>query len=641
MKEPHIEGVATHDDPESCAAIREGRREALTGARTGSVLSRENRQSGTPTQLLYAEGNTPRGRYREPPGGPARSETRSTYGTFSRENREVPRAPATDGEAGRVGKAHGRTPTMHARRKSDRPIVPAKSPNKEGQREPEDHGEPYTGTKVETPDTDKGAPTAPKASARANAEEMEGRGLAKGNTAEQNAHRTQCRGRAPSALNRVREAAARNKRMRFTALLHHVTKDRLRMAFCALRKDAAPGTDGVTWEQYAQHLEGNLQDLHGRLHQGAYRAKPSRRVYIPKADGRQRPLGIAALEDKVVQRAVVEVLNAIYEVDFLGFSYGFRPGRSQHNALDALEVALHRKVSWVLDADIRGFFDAIDHEWLVKFVEHRVGDQRVLRLIQKWLTAGVMENGKWTQSAVGSPQGATVSPLLANIYLHYVLDLWVQRWRKRHALGEVIIVRYADDFIVGFQHRMDADRFLAELRDRLAEFRLELHPEKTRLIAFGRFALRDRERHGQSGSPETFSFLGFTHICGRNLKAGRYQVQRKTMRKRMTAKLHEVKADLQRRRHLPIEDQGRWLRSVVRGHYAYYGVPTNYRALDSFRSTVARLWYRSLLRRSQKARLNWTRMNRVIAYWLPSATIVHPWPNQRFRVNTQGKSPVR
>lgn len=429
--------------------------------------------------------------------------------------------------------------------------------------------------------------------------------------------------------------------MRFTALLHHVSLDRLRMAFSALKKDAAPGTDGVTWEQYAQHLEKNLQDLHRRLHQGAYRARPSRRVYIPKADGRQRPLGIAALEDKIVQRAVVEVLNAIYEVDFLGFSYGFRPGRSQHNALDALEVALHRKMSWVLDADIRGFFDAIDHDWLVKFVEHRVGDQRVLRLIQKWLTAGVMENGKWTQSEIGSPQGATVSPLLANIYLHYVLDLWVQRWRTRHAHGEVIVVRYADDFIVGFQHRTDAERFLAELRDRLAKFRLELHPSKTRLIEFGRFALRDRERRGQAGSPDTFNFLGFTHICGRNLKAGRYQVQRRTMRTRMKAKLHEVKAEMQRRRHLPIPDQGRWLAAVLRGHCAYYGVPTNYYALDAFRSSVARLWHRSLLRRSQKSRLNWKRMSRVIARWLPSPTIVHPWPKQRFRVNTQGKSPVR
>jgi group II intron reverse transcriptase/maturase len=530
---------------------------------------------------------------------------------------------------------------MHAPGKSDRLRVPTKSSNKEARHGAEGHGGPYTGTKAETPDTDKGTPTAARASAVADAEGMEGRSLAKGNTGEQNAHRTQCRARAPSALDRVREAAARNKGMQFTALLHHVDVDRLRAGFKALRPGAAPGVDGVTWEQYAEHLEENLQDLHRRLHQGAYRPRPSRRVYIPKADGRQRPLGIASLEDKVVQRAVVEVLNAIYEKDFVGFSYGFRPGRSQHNALDALVVALHRKVSWVLDADIRGYFDAIDHEWLVKFVEHRVGDRRVLRLIQKWLKAGVMEDGKWTQSETGSPQGATVSPLLANVYLHYVLDLWVQRWRKQRALGEVIIVRYCDDFIVGFQHRTDAERFLAELRERLAKFRLELHPEKTRLIEFGRFALRDRERRGQSGSPETFNFLGFTHICGRNLKAGRYQVQRRTMRKRMTAKLREVKADLQRRRHLPIQDQGRWLASVVRGHCAYYGVPTNYPALDAFRSTVARLWHRSLLRRSQRSRLNWTRMSRVIAHWLPSATIVHPWPTQRFRVNTQGKSPVR
>lgn len=637
MKEPHIEGVATHDDPESCANAREGRSEALTGARTGSVLSRENKQSGTPTHLLYAEGNTSLGRYREPPCGPARSETRYTCGTFPRENRESPMALAADGAAGRVGKATGRTPTMNTLGQSDRPVVPTKSPNKAAPSQ----GGLYMGTKAETPDTDKKTPKASKTSVDAGEEGMEGRGLAKGNTDEQNAHRTQRRGRAPNALGRVREAAVRDKGMRFTALLHHVDVDRLRAAFKALKKGATPGVDGVTWEQYAEHLEGNLQELHRRLHQGAYRPRPSRRVYIPKADGRQRPLGIASLEDKVVQRAVVEVLNTIYEKEFLGFSYGFRPGRSQHDALDALGVALHEKVSWVLDADIRGFFDAIDHEWLLKFVEHRVGDRRVLRLIQKWLNAGVMEDGEWTQSKVGSPQGATVSPLLANIYLHYALDLWVQRWRKRRAHGEVIIVRYADDFIVGFQHHMDAERFLAELRDRLAKFRLELHPDKTRLIEFGRFALRDRERRGQVGSPETFNFLGFTHICGRNLKAGRYQVQRRTMRTRMTAKLHEVKAELQRRRHLPISVQGRWLASVVRGHIAYYGVPTNCHALDAFRSSVARLWHRSLMRRSQRSCLNWKRMGRVIARWLPSATIVHPWPHQRFRVTTQGKSPVR
>lgn len=608
MKEPHTEGVATHGDPESCAAARKGGGEALTGARTGSVMSRENRQSGTPTPLSYAEGNTTQGRYREPSSGPTRSKTRSTCGTSPRENREIPKVLITDGVVGRAGKADGRTAAMHALGKSDRPMVPAKPPNKAG------------------------IPAA---------EAAEGRGLAKGNTGEQNAHRTQSRVRAHSALDRVREAAARDKKMRFTALLHHVDVDRLRAAFRALKRDAAPGVDGVTWEQYAEHLEENLQGLHRRLQQGAYRARPSRRAYIPKADGRQRPLGIASLEDKVVQRAVVEVLNAIYETDFLGFSYGFRAGRSQHNALDALEVALHRKVSWVLDADIRGYFDAIDHEWLVKFLEHRIGDRRILRLIQKWLSAGVMENGVWTQNEVGSPQGATVSPLMANIYLHYALDLWVQRWRKTQARGEVIIVRYADDFIVGFEHRTDAERFLAALRERLAKFRLELHPDKTRLIEFGRFALRDRQRRGEIGSPETFNFLGFTHICGRNIKAGRYQVQRRTMRARLTAKLQEVKTETQKRRHLPIPDQGRWLAAVLRGHYAYYGVPTNYHALDAFRRTVARHWHRSLRRRSQRSRLNWDRMRRVVARWLPSAKIVHPWPKQRFRVTTRGKSPVR
>lgn len=608
MKEPHIEGVANHDDPESCVGGRKAGGEALTGARTGSVLSRENRQSGAPTPLSEAEGNMTRGRNRQSSGGPARSQTRSTCGTSSRENREIPRSPARDGAAGRTGKAIGRTPVMYDQGKSDRPIVPAKLPNNAGQ------------------------PAA---------EVVEGRGLAKGSTDEQNASRTQCRTSAPSALDRVREVAARNKGMQFTALLHHVDIDRLHTAFRTLKKDAAPGVDGVTWQQYAEHLEDNLRDLHRRLHQGAYRARPSRRAYIPKTDGRQRPLGIAALEDKLVQRAVVEVLNAIYETDFLGFSYGFRPGRSQHNALDALAVGIFQmKVNWVLDADIRGFFDAIDHGWLVKFVEHRVRDQRVLRLIQKWLTAGVMENGKWTESEVGSPQGATVSPLLANIYLHYVLDLWVQQWRKRHARGDIIIVRYADDFIVGFQHRTDAERFLAELRDRLAKFRLGLHPEKTRLIAFGRFAFLDRRRLGQTGSPETFNFLGFTHICGQQLNR-EFKLRRHTMRTRMTAKLLEVKTELQRRRHQPIPEQGRWLSAVIRGHTAYFGVPGNYDAVDAFRTGVARHWYRSLRRRGQRRPITWDRMRRHIARWLPPTHIVHPWPSQRLHVNTRGKSPVR
>lgn len=609
MKEPHIEGVATHDDPESCVGTREDVGEALTGARAGTVLSRENKQSRAPTPFFEAEGNTARGRKRESSGGPARSETRCTYGTFPRENREIPVPLAADGAAGRAGKADGRTPAMHGAGKSDRPIVATKPPNNAGQ-----------------------LPAA---------EAVERRGLTKGNMDEQNAPRTQSRTSAPSALGRVREAAARNKAMRFTALLHHVDVDRLRTAFHALKKDAAPGVDGVTWEQYAEALEANLADLHRQLHQGAYRARPSRRVYIPKADGRQRPLGISSLEDKVVQRAVVEVLNAVYETDFLGFSYGFRPGRNQHNALDALHIGIrHRKVNWVLDADIRGFFDAIDHGWMVKFLEHRVGDRRVLRLVQKWLRAGVMEEGKWAESKVGSPQGATVSPLLANIYLHYALDLWVQQWRKRQARGAVIIVRYADDFVVGFQHRNDAEQFREDLRERLAKFRLELHPDKTRLIAFGRFALQKRQNRGKSGSPETFNFLGFTHVCGCT-RAGAFLLARRTMRKRMTAKLHEVSAEMQRRRHHSIADQGRWLGAVLRGYYAYYGVPTNHHALDSFRTAVARNWHRSLRRRSQRRRLDWRRMSRVVARWLPSAHIVHPWPEQRFKVITLGKSPVR
>lgn len=429
--------------------------------------------------------------------------------------------------------------------------------------------------------------------------------------------------------------------MRFTALLHHVDIDRLRVAFHALERGAAPGIDGVTWEQYAEHLEENLRDLHGRLHRGAYQAKPSRRAYIPKVDGRQRPLGIAALEDKVIQRAVVEVLNAIYETDFLGFSYGFRPGRSQHDALDALAVGIfRRKVNWVLDADIRGFFDAIDHGWLVKFLEHRIGDQRVVRLVKKWLAAGVLEDGTWARSEVGSPQGATVSPLLANVYLHHALDLWVQRWRSKEARGDLVIVRYADDFIVGFQHRSDAERFRVELSQRLAKFGLELHPEKTRLIAFGKFALSNRRERGLNGKPETFNFLGLTHICGRS-RAGRFLLLRHTESRRMTAKLHEVTDQLLRRRHRPIPEQGAWLGAVVRGHIAYYGVPTNGHGLGAFRTQVARRWCRALRRRSQRHRLTWTRMNRLVQRWLPPARIKHPWPDQRFDVRTRGRSPVR
>ena len=453
---------------------------------------------------------------------------------------------------------------MNGAGKSDRPIVPGNPANKDGScRRRRGYGEPYTGTQAETPDTAKGEPTVTPAGSNRAAERVEERGLAKGNPHQQNAPRTLRRAGALSALERIRQAARRDRTLRFTALLHHVYNPAmLREAYFRLKREAAPGVDRVTWRQYGRDLEGNLLDLSGRLKRGAYRAKPVRRVFVPKTDGRQRPLGVTALEDKIVQRATVEVLNTIYETDFLGFSYGFRPGRSQHNALDALYVGLlTRKANWVLDMDIRGFFDAIDHGWLVKFVEHRIGDRRVVRLIQKWLSAGLLEDGTRTRSEQGTPQGGSASPLLANIYLHYVFDLWVRRWRQTQARGEVIVVRYADDIVVGFRHRSDAERFRAELTERLSKFALELHPDKTLLIEFGPFAAENRRRRGQ-GKPETFDFLGFTHICGTKWSDGRFTVLRQTMRERLQAKLGQVKTELRRRLHDPVPEVGSWLRSV-------------------------------------------------------------------------------
>jgi group II intron reverse transcriptase/maturase len=471
-------------------------------------------------------------------------------------------------------------------------------------------------------------------------EAMEGRSLAKGNMEEQIAPRTQSRISAPNALDRVHEAARKDRKKRFTALLHHVTIERLRDAYLALKRNAAAGVDGVTWNEYGQDLEARLQDLHARVHRGCYRAKPSRRVYIPKPDGRQRPLGIATLEDKVVQRAVVEVLNAIYEVDFLGFSYGFRPRRSQHHALDALATAITRKkVNWVLDADIRDFFNAIDHGWMVKFVEHRIADKRVVRLIQKWLAAGVLEDGKWTATKEGTPQGATVSPLLANVYLHYVFDLWVQQWRKQRACGEVFVVRYADDLVVGFQHETDAVRFRTELQQRLERFALALHPEKTRLIRFGRFAARDRRANGES-KPETFDFLGFTHICGKT-RAGKFLLARRTSKKRMRAKLKTIREGLLRQRHLPVQAQGQKLEAVVRGYFAYHAVPTNMHRLASFRTEVLRAWRHALRRRGQRSPVTWQRLSRLGRRWLPTPRVLHPYPCDRFDDRTRGGSRVR
>lgn len=473
----------------------------------------------------------------------------------------------------------------------------------------------------------------PNNAAGAVAEVGEERGSAKGNTASKTYPGHSAGLDASNALERVREVARRDKKARFTALLHHVDLVRLRTAYWAIRPKAAAGVDGVTWADYGKDLEANLQDLHARVQSGRYRAKPSRRVYIPKADGRLRPLGIASLEDKVLQRAVVEVLNAVYEVDFRGFSYGFRPGRKPHDALDALMVGVtSKRVNWVLDADIRDFFGQLDHSWLRTFLRHRIADERVLRLIDKWLTVGVIEDGTWTRSEEGSPQGASASPLLANVYLHYVLDLWVAWWREHHADGDVVIVRWADDFVVGFEDEQDARRFLAELRERFARFGLELHPDKTRLIEFGRHAVWKRRKRG-AGKPETFDFLGFTHICARN-KAGRFWIKRITIAKRLRAKLKEVKTELKRRRQRPIREQAQWLASVLRGHFAYYAVPGNSDAVVAFRFQVIGLWRKSLRRRSQRARLNWARMKLIANRWLPRARVMHPYPEVRFAART-------
>jgi group II intron reverse transcriptase/maturase len=415
--------------------------------------------------------------------------------------------------------------------------------------------------------------------------------------------------------------------------LHHISVELLRRSYGALKRDAATGVDAMTWQEYGQGLEERLADLHDRVQAGRYRAHPSKRVWIDKPNGRQRPIGITALEDKIVQKALVWVLEQIYEEDFLGFSYGFRPGRSPHHALDAVYVAItQRKVSWVLDADIRGFFDTLDHGWLMKFVEHRVADPRILRLIRKFLRAGVSEDGQWSKTEVGTPQGAVLSPLLANIYLHYVLDLWVDWWRGHHAQGEVYIIRYCDDFVLGFQYRSDAERFQKGLARRLTQFSLELHSEKTRLIEFGRFAAANRSKRG-GGKPETFDFLGFTHCCSKRRSDGGFTVRRKTIAKRMRAKLKDVNQALKRKRYLPIRLQGRWLGSVIQGHLNYYGVPGNAESLSAFRGRIVRSWWKALRRRSQKGRrLTWSRFRNWIEKWIPSVRIVHPYPNQRLRV---------
>ncbi|MBV8398160.1 MAG: group II intron reverse transcriptase/maturase [Acetobacteraceae bacterium] len=487
---------------------------------------------------------------------------------------------------------------MHGREKSDLAIVAMKPTNKAG---------------------------------RLVAEPAEPRVGAEGNASQQSTRRAQDRASVSQALERVRTAARQGKRERFTALFHHISVELLRTAFFALKRDAAPGIDGLTWQDYEADLDHRIEDLHARVQRGAYRAQPARRRFIPKPDGRRRPLAIAALEDKIVQRATVAVLNAIYEEDFLGFSYGFRPGRSQHDALDALVVGISRKrVNHVLDCDIRSFFDTVSQEWLVRFLTHRIGDPRILRLIQKWLKAGVLEDGAVKTSEVGTGQGSVASPLLANVYLHYAFDLWAERWRRREATGDMIIVRFADDIIVGFEQETDARRFLDAMRERLEKFALSLNLEKTRLIEFGRYAAANRQRCGL-GKPQTFTFLGFTFICGRS-RRGYFLVKRKSRLDRMRTKLQEVKVELRRRMHQPLPEQGRWLRQVVAGYFAYHAVPTNIRSLAAFRHHVVRLWQRSLRSRSQKDDTTWDRMRKLGDHWLPKARILHPWSSERFAV---------
>jgi RNA-directed DNA polymerase len=536
---------------------------------------------------------------------PTESKTTGAVGNFAHGSRETPETSVSSMEADRSEKARGHKSDMHVTGESYSSIVPKKLANK---------------GRVPRP-----------------AESVEGRGLTKENTEQSLLDRTQSRssdGRPFVARSRgllgVREAARKDRRMKFTSLMHHITEELLRASFFELKKQAAPGVDGERWRDYAKEFERRVEDLHGRIHRGGYRAKPSKRTYIPKPEGKERPLGIAALEDKIVQQAARTVLECIYEQDFLGFSYGYRPGRGSHQALDALFVGIsRRKVNWIIDADIRGFYDNISHEWLMKFVEHRIADRRMLRLLKKWLRAGVSEDGEWSPTKVGTPQGAVISPLYANVFLHYVLDLWIQDWRKRQAKGEVTIVRYADDFVIGFREESDARKCLAALGERLAKFGLALHPEKTRLIEFGRYAEERRAKRGD-GPPETFDFLGFTHISGKT-RQGEFTIHRKTSRKKFQAKLAELKETLSRRRHEDLAKVGEWLQSVFRGWCQYYAVPGNSARLQQFRNAIQVMWLRTLQRRSQRGRrLTWAKFSQLCKRWLPTPKILHPYPSVRF-----------
>jgi RNA-directed DNA polymerase len=586
--------VANHSSPESCGVHREVCVEALTGDTDRPAIEPRNQSFGMPTVSFQPEGNTAHGDNRKSCADPARSKTLCMSGSNLRGSWEISTVPTEF--CGLGGEGASRNAAIHAVEKSDTPIVPKKQPNK-------------------------GKPT----------EVVEGRGVAKGNAQKAPAGRTQCRETALTGLERVRAAAKKDKRMKFTTLLHHITTSLLVESFYDLKRNAAAGVDGVTWREYEGTLYTRVHELHREIHTGAYRAQASRRCYIQKADGKMRPLGIAALEDKVVQQAVVKVLSAIYEEEFLGFSYGFRRGKSQHEALDALHVGIEsRKVHWILDADIQAFFDTIDHKWMMQFLEHRIADRRILRLIGKWLKAGVIEDGRRIESLIGTPQGSVISPFLSNIYLHYVQDLWAHQWRQRYATGQVTIVRYADDSVVGFEQKDDAVRYLAALRERMAKFGLVLHPDKTRLIEFGRYAERNRKARGE-GRPETFDFLGFTHCCGKTRK-GWFTILRLTVKKRMRATLKAIRTKLRRKMHDDIPAVGKWLRSVVQGYFNYFAVPGNRHRMYSFRGEICRTWRRMLIRRSQRHCLTWERFNRLVSRYIPPCRNIHPYPNQRFRV---------
>jgi len=483
-------------------------------------------------------------------------------------------------------------------RKSDNNIVPEKPANKEG---------------------------------KTSAEQVEGRALTKGNIVVPAAVRTQGRGVASNGLQGVRGKAQQDKDVRFNNLLHLITPDLLTMSFYSLKKNAAAGVDKVSWHQYKEGLAERIEDLHNRVHAGSYRAQPVRRSYINKADGRKRPLGVTALEDKIVQQAAATILNQIYEIDFMGFSYGFREKRSQHDALDALHVGISRcKINFILDADISAFFDQIDHEWLMNFLKHRIADKRMLRLIRKWLKVGFVEEGKRKPQEIGTPQGSVISPVLANIYLHYAQDLWAHQWRKRHAGGDVIIVRYADDSVFGFQYKNDAERFLKDLVERMGKFGLKLHPDKTRLIEFGRFAEANRLKRGE-GKPETFDFLGFTHSCSKT-RNGKFFIRRKTIKKRFVKKCKEVKQELKERMHDNVIETGKWLNSVIRGFQNYYAVPGNMNLVKSFYDQTTSAWLHTLRRRSQKGRnFTWKRFEKLIRWLIPRVRMIHPFPSQRFQ----------